>query len=137
MEHRGHQHSSTCLNKPKYKASLSFLLNENEGGMNLSLSSFAGLAGAYGMGGGGQVNEDKLVFIANSRNIIGQTLLKKVSVNNKEDLLINHFIEEFKLIPGFASDTTLKDFKGFTHTNLELLSYAENKVLDKIYLQFH
>jgi hypothetical protein len=124
------------LNKPKYKASLSFLLNENEGGMNLNLSSIAGLAGAYGMGGGGQVNEDKLLFIANSRNIIGQTLLRKVTANGKEDLLINHFIEEFKLIPSFASDTALKDFKGFTHTNLEHFSYAENKVLDKIYLQF-
>jgi hypothetical protein len=122
------------LVKPKYKASLSFLLNENEGGMNLNLSSIAGLAGAYGMGGGGgQVNEDKLLFIASSRNIIGQTLLKKAMVYGKEDLLINHYIEEFNLRSGFGSDTALKNFERFIHTQLTDLTYAENKVLDKIY----
>lgn len=122
------------LIKPKYKASLSFLLNENEGGMNLNLSSIAGLAGAYGMGGGGgQVNEDKLLFIAGSRNIIGQTLLKKAIVYGKEDLLVNHYIEEFKMLSGFGSDTALKDFERFTHSQLSELTYAENKVLDKIY----
>lgn len=118
--------------KPIYKATLSFILAENEGGASINLSSLAGLAGLSGVNNGSSVNEDKLQFISQSRKILGSTLLSEVSLYNQKDKLINHFISVYKLQPGFKSDTTLKDFVGFTHSDLNELSYAENKVMDQV-----
>lgn len=124
--------SIAYFNKPIYKASLSFILTENEGSSGFSLASLAGLSGITGMGGGGNVNEDKLQFISQSRKIIGSTLLHKSFINGENDFLANHFIKENKMLRGFSSDTSLKNFSAFTHDNLNHLNYAENKVLDKI-----
>lgn len=118
--------------KAKYNATLSFILNENEGGPSFNLSSLAGLAGLQGISGGGSVNEDKLQFIAQSRKILGTTLLEESVIYGEKELLANHFLKIYEMDNGFGSDTTLLNFVKFEHTKLQQLSYAENKVLDKI-----
>ncbi|MBC7384381.1 MAG: hypothetical protein H7296_15550 [Bacteroidia bacterium] len=116
---------------PIYEARLTFILNENEPTSSFSLSSLAGLAGLGG-GSAGNVSEDKLIFIANSRNLIGSTLLNETLIGGQKKLLANFYLEYYNLIPGFKSDTTLINFTGFTHLTLEQLNYQENKVMDKI-----
>ncbi|MES2381218.1 MAG: hypothetical protein V4538_09260 [Bacteroidota bacterium] len=120
------------ISKPTYISKYSFILNENEGSSGFNLSSLAGIAGIAGIGGNTNVNEDKLLYIANSRQLIGNTLLEKVVINDKPELLVNHFIDIYKLSSIFQSDTSLNSFTYFKHNLLDSLSYQENKVLDLI-----
>ena len=119
------------LQKPEYKANLSFMLNENENGISSSLSSLAGLAGLSGSSSG-SISDDKILFMSNSRNILGSTLLTSKNINGYNELLANHFIDFNNMQKSFASDTALIGFTHFNHTTLKELNYQENKVLDKI-----
>jgi hypothetical protein len=121
--------------KPVYKAKLSFLLNENDPGMSFNISSLAGLAGLSGLGGGVNISEDKLVFLANSRSLIGSTLLCRAYIDGQNDILANHYIRKFKLHKGFKKDTVLKNFEGFVNDKMNKLSYQENKAIDLIIKQ--
>ncbi len=119
--------------KPIYISKYSFILNENDGSTSLNLSSLAGLAGIAGIAGGSNnVNEDKLLYLANSRQIIGSTLVEKATINGEEKLMVNHFIDIYKLAKGFKSDTCLENFTYFIHADLDKFTYQENKVLDII-----
>jgi hypothetical protein len=124
------------ISKPTFKGYLSFILNENEGG-SLNLSSLAGLAGLGGSASGGGVNEDKLIFLAGSKFIIGNTLLSNIDIEGKKQLLINYMIDNYEMQKGFKSDTLLKDFTYFTNTTLDSLNAKENKVLDGIIKAFN
>ncbi|MFN3446414.1 MAG: Wzz/FepE/Etk N-terminal domain-containing protein [Bacteroidia bacterium] len=118
------------IKKPIYKSYLSFLVNENEGSQ-LNISSLAGLAG-IGNIGGGAINEDKLMFLSTSRYIVGSTLLSNIYHNGKEQMIANVFIDVYKLQNGLANDTTLIGFEYFKNTNIDHLTFQENKVLDLI-----
>ena len=91
--------------KPTYISKYSFILNENEGSSGLNLSSLAGIAGIAGIGANTNVNEDKLLYIANSRQLIGNTLLEKAVIEGKTELLANHFIDIYELSGIFKADT--------------------------------
>lgn len=121
--------------KPVYKAKLSFLLNENDAGMGFNISSLAGLAGLSGLSGGANVSEDKLIFLANSRAIIGSTLLCKTTIDGREDFLANHYIRKFNLDKGFKNDTVLDTFEGFVNDKIANFTYQENKAIDIIIKQ--
>jgi hypothetical protein len=115
--------------KPKYKAHLSFLLNENESN-SINLSSLAGLAGLGSGSLSSGVNEDKLLFLSNSRFLLGTTLLTNVKIHDKSQLLINYFLDKYETQKAFKKDTLLADFKYFTNAHLDSLDVKENKVLD-------
>ena len=114
------------VSKPTYTAFLSFLINENESSP-INLSSIAGLAG-IGNIGGSSVNEDKLMFLTTSRQIIGSALLTKHGSLTVAD----RFIETYEMKKSFKNDTTLESFVAFKNNNLDSLTYQENKVLDRI-----
>lgn len=119
--------------KPVYISKYSFILNENEGGATLNLASLAGIAGISGLGGStNNVNEDKLLYIANSRQLIGKSLLDKYFINGKSTQLINHFIDIYELSKSFSSDTSLASFSYFNNQSITNLNYKENKVLDMV-----
>jgi hypothetical protein len=120
------------FNKPTYKGTLSFLLNENEQMPSLNLSSIANLAGLGGMGASTSVNEDKLLFLANSRYILTISMLSEKELNGKKDLLANHYMDMYHMQNGFSSDTVLAGFQHFSHTKVEELTYQENKAMDRI-----
>ncbi len=121
-----------AVQAPVYEAKLSFLVNENEQAPTLNLSSLAGLAGISGMAGGSSVNEEKLLFIANSRLLVGTSLMEEAEVGGVKKMMVNHYIDIFQMESSFKADTALNGFSYFIHQKLENLSYAENKVLDKI-----
>lgn len=121
------------IQRPFYIAKYSFILNENEGGATLNLASLAGIAGISGLGGANNsINEDKLLYIANSRLLIGKSLLKEFCINEKKMSLVNHFIDIYELHDVFKSDTALTNFTYFSNKGIDKLNYAENKVLDII-----
>lgn len=118
------------LKRPIYKSYLSFLVNESES-PQLNISSLAGLAG-LGNIGGGAVNEDKLVFLSNSRYILGSTLLSNIGQGAGGPMIANVFIDVYKMQSGFSNDTSLQGFTYFKNNKVEQLDFKENKVLDKI-----
>jgi uncharacterized protein involved in exopolysaccharide biosynthesis len=118
--------------KPTYQAKLSFIINDNESTNSFSLSSISSIAGIGGIGGSASVNEDKMIFLATSRSLLGETLLDSIIVNGKKDKIVNHYIDIYEMQNGFKSDTSLADFICFKNSNLSDLSYQENKILDKI-----
>jgi LPS O-antigen subunit length determinant protein (WzzB/FepE family) len=114
------------ISKPTYTSFLSFLINENESSP-INLSSIAGLAG-IGSIGGASVNEDKLMFLTTSRQIIGSALLTKHG-----DLTVaDRFIQTYEMDKSFKSDTILESFVAFKNYQLDSLTYQENKVIDRI-----
>lgn len=126
--------SYAFVSKPKFKAQLSFVLNENQSS-GFNLSSLAGLTGISSPSISGGINEDKLVFFTTSRYLMGTALLTKAVVNQKNDVLANHFVEIYKLKGIIEQDTSLIGFTGFKNTTTEHLTYQENKVLDLIIKQ--
>lgn len=112
--------------KNTYSAYLSFLINENES-TPINLSSLAGLAG-IGSIGSGSVNEDKLMFLSTSRQIIGSALLRKFG----SQTIADRFIKSYDLNKGFKKDSTLQSFSEFKNTSIDSLTFQENKALDII-----
>lgn len=120
---------------PSYISKLSFMLNDKESGIPSSLSSLAGLAGLSG--GGASTNDDRIVFMSTSRNILSKALLEKEIINGKNDILINHYIEINQMKDGFSNDTALNGFEKFVNEVPEKLTYQENKVMDLVLKGFN
>jgi uncharacterized protein involved in exopolysaccharide biosynthesis len=120
---------------PSYISHLSFMLNDKESGIPTSLSSLAGLAGLSGSGA--STNDDRIVFMSTSRNILSKTLLVRETIHGKKDLLINHYIDFNQMVDGFSSDTSLIGFERFVHDVPEKLTYQENKVMDIVIKAFN
>lgn len=80
--------------KDKYKAQLTFMVNEDPAGASSSVA--ASLIGRF-IGGTGKYNLEKILSLSRSRSIVEKTLLTKVVVDSSADLLANHFIREYEL----------------------------------------
>lgn len=84
------------LLKPKYKANLTFVLEESQS--ESPLGAYAGIASQFGFDLGGMTgsnvfSEDNLTELLSSRKIVEEALLNKNSINGKEQLLVNHFMD--------------------------------------------
>ena len=83
------------LKKKIYTSTTTFALEsgDSSGG---GLGQYSGLASMVGIdigGGGGLFQGDNIIELYKSRTMIGKTLLSKVRINGKEQLLINRYLE--------------------------------------------
>ena len=80
--------------KDKFEAVLSFIVEGQSEGSNLS--SLSGMASQFGLDLGGSssssFSQQNVIELLKSRKIIESTLSKSCIVNNKEDILLNHYI---------------------------------------------
>ena len=84
----------------KYEAVLSFIVQGQSEGSNLS--SISGMASQFGFdfGGGSSssyFSQQNVIELLKSRKIIESTLSKKSTINNEEDVLLNHYISINKM----------------------------------------
>jgi hypothetical protein len=81
---------------PLYPATITFNVDEDEGGGNAGLT---GILGQFGLGSvrPSRYNLDKIMALSKSRRVIQESLFSKVIVNGKEDYLANHLLNEYKL----------------------------------------
>ena len=83
----------------KYEAVLSFIVESQSEGSNLS--SISGMASQFGFdfGGGSSsyFSQQNVIELLKSRKIIESTLSKKSTINNEEDVLLNHYISINKM----------------------------------------
>lgn len=85
----------SLLDTPKvYQATTKYILNE-EGGS----SSFGGILGQFGLGGGGGTasNMDRIIEISKSRNLIQECIFKKMYFEGDSIYIGNVIIELYKL----------------------------------------
>jgi len=115
-----------------YPTSLTFMVNEEEGGGAGGVGSILSTFGLGG-GGGGEYNLDKIKELSKTLRIIKEALFVKGNVDEKEDFFANHLIREYKFHELWKEDTTgLKNFL-FTDGDFKTFSRTENKALKSIY----
>ncbi|MFI5221443.1 MAG: hypothetical protein ACHQK8_03885, partial [Bacteroidia bacterium] len=123
--------SYALLKKTRYKAEISFFLNEKE---NIMGAGISGIAGQF-LGMSGETDwpsEDKLKDLVFTKRILTENLLTTISVQGKKELMVNHFIQTNKFENVFSSDTILDGFKEFTSSDPSKLSYREYHAMDLI-----
>lgn len=75
-----------------YPATLTFMVNKDEGG---SLGALSGILGTFGFGGSttkGEYNLDKMLQLLKSRHITELAVMSEVTIDGQRDLLGNHVI---------------------------------------------
>ncbi|HHH50131.1 MAG TPA: hypothetical protein ENK52_04050 [Saprospiraceae bacterium] len=115
-----------------YPATLTFMVNEDEGG---GLGGLGGLAASFGLGGGGgEYNLEKILSLLKSRNIIQQALFEKIELNGKNDFFANHLIDEYEYHKKWEKrkDEKIKNFK-FSQDDFKTFSRTENKALKQLH----
>lgn len=120
------------LTPATYPATLTFMVDEDEGGGDRS--GAGAILGQFGFGGGGgKFNLDKIVELSRSRKIVSMALFEKETIAGKEDFLVNHIIREYDFHEKWEDDNTgLKEFY-FRHDDFEKFSRNENNVLKSVF----
>ena len=116
-----------------YTATLTFMVNEDEGG---SLGGAAAILGQFGLGGGAasEYNLDKIVSLARSRRIVQQALFEQVEIEGQTDYLANHLIRIYEWQEEWRKDTLLQGFL-FTRDSIPVFTRTESRALQIMYGQ--
>lgn len=110
--------------KPKYQAKVTFLINESKGQTFGGLSALAGQLGISSTGPG--MSDDRILFLGNSRQVLGQALLYK----DRDGVIIANKLLDFYQLTSWKNDTFMLGFSGIRETQLQKLSKQENYALD-------
>lgn len=111
------------LKPTEYKATLTFMLNEDEGG---GFSAANSILGQFGISGGTDYNLEKVIKLSKSRKIILPALMDSISLDGKKDLLINIFIDVNDYVEKhWTKYDKLEGFSVFEHNNLENFTTQE------------
>jgi len=117
---------------PEFPASITFSVDEDEGGSSSGLTSILGQIG-LGSVRPSRYNLDKIMALSKSRRVVEHTLFHKIIVEGKDDFMANHLIRQYHL-----NNTKENAKKGkvdffFTHDSLSLFDRAENEMLINLY----
>ena len=100
--------------KPVYTATTTFVLESGDAGGG-GLGQYAGIASMVGIdiggGGGGIFQGDNIIELYKSRTMIEKTLLSKVIVNGKEELLLDRYIQFMGLREKWAKNPEVADLQ--------------------------
>lgn len=124
------------IDKPEYTANLTFALEDKAGGGGLmSIASQFGFD--LGGGEGGAFTGDNIMELLKSRYLIEEALLTNVTFNEKQQLLVNRFIEFNKLRKNWDNDPALKSLQfttnardGFTRNQDSVLGIISNGIIN-------
>lgn len=127
------------VSKKVFEAEVSFMINEEQNtasGLSGSLGQFSGLLGI-----GTDINLQKILELAKSRRIAEKVFSGKIKINEKEDLLANHFINELeKNHQWIKSSFVLQEnpLKGFRFKEFipEKFNVLENQALKNMHSLF-
>ena len=127
------------ISKPTYTATLTFMVNRNDGG---GIGSVGAILGRFGFGSKADGNKDKIIQLNKSRRIIEKAVFKKVKIHGNEDYLANHIINyldslnRWAYIPWykrpFSKPGALKGFH-FASDNIAMFNDTANNALKNIY----
>lgn len=118
---------------PIYKADLKFVMKSDANGITSSISSLSSMLG--GSSSANQSPLDRIMELITSEKIVGNALLRNVSIDRKEDLLINHFIKHEQLKTKWQKDSLLAKIvfnKNSKYDNLSLGQRKAIKIITKL-----
>jgi uncharacterized protein involved in exopolysaccharide biosynthesis len=119
-----------------YSGSLTFMLNEEEGGGG----GLASILGQVGLGGGAssEYNLEKIVELSKSQLIMQQVLMDTITVNGEEDRLAHHLISVYGLRELWqengkedwsAVDYRTDSLEQMTRTERRILQFLHKKIV--------
>lgn len=124
--------------KPKYKAILTFAMEEDKGGGMGGLSGALGLASSFGIdlgssGGGGAFAASNLSALMKSHLIIEKVLLDSYIINGKTRTLADYYIEISDLRNKWSKKPILQNIQFLPRSDRSKFS----RVQDSILYEFH
>jgi uncharacterized protein involved in exopolysaccharide biosynthesis len=120
--------------KPLYTSKLTFALEDKSKGAS-GLSSIASSFGfSLPSGEGGVFAGDNIMELMKSRLLIEKTLLTKAEINNKQDLLINRYID-FNNLNKQQSNNPKSSIIEFNDADRTKFNRDQDSILGKVYLE--
>ncbi len=118
------------LDKPKFKATLSFVLEEDNGGSNAG--GMAGIASQLGFGmssnGGSIFSGANLMALMKSRLLVEKTLLSTVLVNGRQITFAEYFIQ----INNLRSKEKNKNYTYYQNINFPINSNSSSFTIKQV-----
>lgn len=126
--------AASFLYPPKYNATLSFAVQENDkvGGLS-SLANQFGIS--LGAGGGGIFGGDNIYEILISRKMIDKALLEPVVINGKRDNLVNLYLTTYKINKNWATSDKkfVRELKFPVDQKRETFSRSQDSIMMKLF----
>jgi uncharacterized protein involved in exopolysaccharide biosynthesis len=121
--------------KPTYKATLTFALEEDKGGGGMS--GALGLASQFGFdlggSGGGAFTGSNLIELMKSRLLVEKTLLNPIEVEGKMISIAEYFIQINKMREAWDKNPTLKNIQFLPNADREKFTLQQDSILKGIY----
>ena len=126
------------LNKPVYKAVLTFAMEEDKGAGGGGLSGALGLASSFGIdlgggGGGGAFAAANLAELMKSRLIVVKVLLNSIQIKGKITTLAEYYIEQNKLRVKWSNIPALKNIYFGPGVDVNKFTLEQDSVLEVIH----
>ena len=122
--------------KPVYKAELSFALEDEQAGGG-GLGGALGLASQFGFdlggSGGGAFSGDNLLELMKSRTMVQKTLLTSVSVNGKEETLVELYIRFNQLRDKWKNKPELNSVQFLNGSDPEKFTRTQDSLLGEFH----
>jgi len=126
------------FDKPTYKATLTFAMEEDKGSGGTGLSGALGLASSFGIdlgggGGGGAFAASNLTELMKSRLIVEKVLLEPISINGEQTTLAEYYIDINKLRETWSKNNNLKNIQFLPNSDRTKYSLQQDSILQLIY----
>ncbi len=123
--------------KPTYKATLTFAMEEDKGGGG-GLSSALGLASSFGIdlgggGGGGAFAASNLTELMKSRLIVEKVLLNPIDINGKNLTLAEYYIQINQLRKAWEKNPLLKSIQFLPGDDKSKYTLQQDSILKEIH----
>ena len=122
--------------KPTYKATLTFAMEEDKGGGGGGLSGALGLASSFGIdlgGAGGAFTASNLTELMKSRLIVEKVLLSPMLFNGKKISIVEYYIQVNNLRKEWEKKPALKNIQFLPNSDRNKFSLQQDSILQKIH----
>jgi hypothetical protein len=125
------------LKKPIYKAELSFALDDDKSSSG-GFGSALGLASQFGIdlggsSGGGAFSGDNLLSLMKSRSMVEKALLSPITLNGKQETLVEYYISFNKIRKTWQTSQKLKNIVFLPNADRSKFSLEQDSILGAFY----
>ena len=127
----------SLMDKPKYKATMTFALVEDKGSGGGGLTGALGIASTLGIdlggGGGGLFSSSNLSELFKSRLVIAKALLSPIVINGDKKTLFEYYIEINNIKDKWKGDSRLANLTFKLNDSVENFSFLQDSILKKVH----
>lgn len=124
--------------KPKYKAVLTFAMEDDKGSSSSGINGALGLASSFGIdlgnsGGGGAFAASNIAELIKSRLIFEKVILKPITINKKKITLADYYIQTSGLKKDWINDDKLSNLNFPLNIERNKFSILQDSILKIIH----